>query len=43
MAGLASQRSVKTIVGLQVRSDPTILYAAVLVTTWSAEWWAAPR
>jgi predicted dehydrogenase len=31
MAGLASQRSVKTIVGLQARSDPTILYAADLV------------
>ena len=31
MAGLASQRSVKTVVGLQARSDPTILYAADLV------------
>ena len=31
MADLASQRSVKTIVGLQARSDPTILYAADLV------------
>src|SRR2546428_1337175 len=31
MAGLASQRSVKTIVGLQARSDPTILYARDLV------------
>jgi predicted dehydrogenase len=31
MAGLASQRSVKTIVGLQGRSDPTILYARDLV------------
>ena len=31
MAGLASQRSLKTIVGLQARSDPTILYAADLV------------
>ena len=31
MAGLASQRSVKTIVGLQARSDPAILYAADLV------------
>jgi len=31
MAGLAGQRSVKTIVGLQARSDPTILYAAELV------------
>ena len=31
MAGLASQRSLKTIVGLQARSDPTILYARDLV------------
>ena len=31
MAGLARQRSVKTVVGLQGRSDPTILYAADLV------------
>jgi predicted dehydrogenase len=31
MAGLASQRAVKTIVGLQARSDPAILYAADLV------------
>jgi predicted dehydrogenase len=31
MAGLANQRSVKTVVGLQARSDPTILYAADLV------------
>jgi len=31
MAGLARQRSVKTIVGLQARSDPTILYARDLV------------
>ena len=31
MAGLARQRSVKTIVGLQARSDPAILYAADLV------------
>src|SRR5580765_1644072 len=31
MAGLAGRRSVKTIVGLQARSDPTILYAADLV------------
>src|SRR5229473_2458902 len=31
MAGLASRRSVKTIVGLQARSDPTILYARDLV------------
>jgi predicted dehydrogenase len=31
MAGLASQRSVKTVVGLQARSDPAILYAADLV------------
>jgi len=31
MAGLASQRSAKTIVGLQARSDPTILYARDLV------------
>jgi predicted dehydrogenase len=31
MAGLASRRSVKTVVGLQARSDPTILYAADLV------------
>jgi predicted dehydrogenase len=31
MAGLARQRSLKTIVGLQARSDPTILYAADLV------------
>src|SRR5438093_4529670 len=31
MAGLASQRSVKTIVGPQARSDPTILYARDLV------------
>jgi predicted dehydrogenase len=32
MAGLARRRSVKTIVGLQARSDPTILYARDLVT-----------
>ena len=31
MAGLARQRSVKTVVGLQARSDPTILYARDLV------------
>jgi predicted dehydrogenase len=31
MAGLARQRSAKTIVGLQARSDPAILYAADLV------------
>ena len=31
MATLAGQRSVKTVVGLQARSDPTILYAADLV------------
>jgi predicted dehydrogenase len=31
MAGLATQRSVKTIVGLQARSDPAIRYAADLV------------
>src|SRR6202795_495289 len=31
MADLASQRSVKTSVGLQARSDPTILYARDLV------------
>jgi predicted dehydrogenase len=31
MAGLARQRSVRTIVGLQGRSDPAILYAADLV------------
>ena len=31
MAGLARQRSLKTMVGLQARSDPTILYAADLV------------
>ena len=31
MAGLARQRSVKTIVGLQGRSDPAILYARELV------------
>jgi predicted dehydrogenase len=31
MAGLARQRSLKTIVGLQGRSDPTILYAHDLV------------
>jgi predicted dehydrogenase len=31
MAGLARQRSAKTVVGLQARSDPTILYAADLV------------
>ena len=31
MAGLARQRSLKTIVGLQARSDPAILYAADLV------------
>jgi predicted dehydrogenase len=31
MAGLARQRSLKTIVGLQARSDPTILYARDLV------------
>ena len=31
MAGLARQRSVKTVVGLQARSDPTILCAADLV------------
>jgi len=31
MAGLARQRSLKTIVGLQARSDPAILYARDLV------------
>ena len=31
MAGLAVQRSLKTIVGLQARSDPAILYARELV------------
>ncbi len=31
MAGLARQRSLTSIVGLQARSDPTILYAADLV------------
>ena len=31
MAGLATRRSVKTIVGLQARSDPAIRYAADLV------------
>jgi predicted dehydrogenase len=31
MAGLARQRSLKTLVGLQGRSDPTILYARDLV------------
>ena len=31
MAGLAGRRSARTIVGLQARSDPTILYAADLV------------
>jgi len=31
MAGLAGQRSIKTIVGLQGRSDPTILYARDLI------------
>ncbi|PYM89750.1 MAG: oxidoreductase [Candidatus Rokuibacteriota bacterium] len=31
MAGLARQRSLKSIVGLQARSDPTILYARDLV------------
>ena len=31
MAGLARQRSLKTIVGLQGRSDPTILYARDLI------------
>ena len=31
MAGLALRRSLKTIVGLQARSDPTILYARDLV------------
>src|SRR5688572_23727758 len=31
MAGLAAQRSVKTIVGLQARSAPAILYAADLI------------
>src|SRR6202795_4451675 len=31
MAGLAGQRSLKTAVGLQARSDPTIRYAADLV------------
>jgi predicted dehydrogenase len=31
MAGLARQRSLKTMVGLQARSDPAILYAADLV------------
>src|SRR5437762_7373567 len=31
MAGLARQRSLKTIVGLQARSDPTILYARDLI------------
>jgi len=31
MAGLARRRSLKTIVGLQARSDPTILYARDLI------------
>jgi predicted dehydrogenase len=31
MAGLARQRSLKTVVGLQARSDPAILYARELV------------
>jgi predicted dehydrogenase len=31
MAGLARRRSLKTVVGLQARSDPTILYARDLV------------
>jgi len=31
MAGLARQRSLKTVIGLQARSDPTILYARDLV------------
>jgi predicted dehydrogenase len=31
MAGLARRRSLKTMVGLQARSDPTVLYAADLV------------
>ena len=31
MAGLAGQRSLKTIVGLQARSDPAILYARDLI------------
>ena len=31
MAGLARQRSLKTIVGLQARSDPAILYARELI------------
>src|SRR5438132_3727116 len=31
MAGLARQRSLKTMVGLQARSDPTILYARDLI------------
>jgi predicted dehydrogenase len=31
MAGLARQRSLKTMVGLQARSDPTVLYAADLI------------
>src|ERR1700741_3735165 len=31
MAGLARQRSLKTVVGLQARSDPAILYARDLV------------
>ena len=33
MAGLASQRSIKTIVGLQARSAPAILYARDLVNS----------
>jgi hypothetical protein len=31
MAGLARQRSLKSMVGLQGRSDPTILYARDLI------------
>ena len=33
MAGLARKRSLKSIVGLQARSDPAVLYAADLVQT----------
>lgn len=32
MAGLAREKSVRTIVGLQARSDPTVMYARELIT-----------
>ena len=31
MAGLAREKSLRTIVGLQARSDPTVLYARELI------------